>query len=116
MWVAVVLLLCLLALSWTYREGWTGTPSDAADQQTGDLRYMQKKIANIMSVLSADELDKHTVQVSRLEQKVTDLEAKMKEFLETKKVNDTMGYPNDDMEKDDTKDYERKKDDKNGRK
>jgi len=95
MWVAVVLLFFLLALTWKYREGWTGDPADAAEHQNGDLRYLQKKMAGITTVLSADVLDKHTIQVAQMEQKVNDLEVKMTEFLQTKKVNDTMGYPKD---------------------
>ena len=93
MWIVVVLLLLLVGVGWKRREGWTGEPADAAEKQSGDLRYTEKKIATIGSFVSADELDKQTVEVSKLEQKVTDLEVKMKTFMETKKVNDTMGYP-----------------------
>jgi len=93
MWVAVVILLLLVAVGWKRREG-LSDPADAAEKQSGDLRYLQKKLETMTtSLVSADELDKQTVNVSKVEQKVNDLEVKMKTFLETKQVNDTKGYP-----------------------
>jgi hypothetical protein len=93
MWVVVVVLLFLLGVGWTRREGWTGEPADAADQQTGELRFMQTKIAGILEKMSPELIEKYTVDVGTFESKVSDLEVKMTEFNETKKVNDTMGYP-----------------------
>ena len=96
MWVVVAILLLLLGLRWK-REGFTGTPAEAAEAQKGDLRFIEKKIENLVDVMSPDELDRQQIKLTELESKVSDLGAKVKEFFETKKINDSMGYPNDPM-------------------
>jgi hypothetical protein len=92
MWAVVVILLVMVVFGWKRREGYTN-PADEAEKQSGDLRYTQKKFESIGTLVSEDELDKFQVQVTKHEEKVNDLDVKMRTLLETKRVNDTKGYP-----------------------
>ena len=85
MWV-VAMVLVIFLLYWRSREGLTNdTPADAAYRQSGDLRYLKKKIDGL-AVVSPSELDAMSTKIAELELNVGDLEIRMREFLETKKL------------------------------
>ena len=84
MWVVAMVLVFFLL--WRSREGLTNdTPSDAAYRQSGDLRYLKKKIDGL-AVLTPSELDAMSTKIAELELNVGDLEVRMSEFIETKKL------------------------------
>jgi hypothetical protein len=91
MWY-VVLLLCLILVFGVKREGYSDDPAVQAQTQRGDAIYLKRKIAQFMTSTSPDTLDKYDTQLTALEQKVTELDVKMREFTETKNVNNEMGY------------------------
>jgi len=92
MWGVVALLVVLIWLG-RRREG-MDDPADAAEEQKGKLYYLRdKKVKRIAEIVSPEILDKYNIKVTELETKVSELDMKMKQFLETKQVNDTMGYP-----------------------
>jgi len=85
MWVVAVVLVIFL-IYWNCREGLTNdTPSDSAHRQSGDLRYLKKKIDGL-AVLSPSEMDVMSTKIAELELNVGELEVRMSEFLQTKKL------------------------------
>ena len=87
MWIIILILFLLL---WKSKEGFSS--KDDAERQIGIRRYIEFDIHDITSRFSQSKLDIITKDLSLLEEKVTTLETNMKEYLETKKVNDAMGY------------------------
>jgi hypothetical protein len=90
MWVVVIVLLGVLWLSWKWREGFT---RNDADTQSGDVRYFKKRLDEISAEISPEEIENRKMDIDTFEQNVGALEAKMTQYTETKKINESKGYP-----------------------
>jgi hypothetical protein len=89
MWVVAIVLLGFLLLS-RRREGFS---RNDADTQSGDVRYFKKRLDEISANLSLTEIEKRKMEIDTFEQNVGALEAKMSQYIETKKINEAKGYP-----------------------
>ena len=90
MWVIVGVLLVFLWFSWKWREGFSRSD---ADTQSGDVRFFKKRLDEISANLSLPEIEKRKMEIDSFEQNIGALEAKMSQYIETKKVNEAKGYP-----------------------